>query len=134
MPAYGGDVQLPPYPVGGNEIKDHTALAGGDVHGLIIGTFIPRQRHPQNTDPFGDHGKILPEILPQLGQQRLVAVDEQGTALGQPQRDLQLGAGDVLAGTQILQMGGADIGHHGDTGAHRSGHGGDLPPTTHAHL
>ena len=134
MPAHRRDEQLPPYPVGGSEIKDHTALAGGDVHGSIIGVRIPRQRYPQNMDAFGDHGKILPEILSQLGQQGLVAVDEQGTALGQSHSDLQLGAGDVLAGAEVLQMGGADVGHHGDTGAHRLGHGRDLPPPAHAHL
>ena len=134
MLPHSGDIQALPHPCGGGQIKDHASVLLTDVFCPIIGILCPRQGHAEGTNTRRNHGKILPEILSQLGEQGLVSVEQEDTALGKSPRDLQLGAGDILSASQILQVGRPDIGDHGDIGADGRGHGGDLATAAHAHL
>ena len=74
------------------------------------------------------------KVLSEMGEQRLVSVDDEGPAGAKSLGDLQFGAGDIFPRAEVLQVGCADVGDDRNIRAGGGSHGRDLAARTHAHF
>ena len=86
---------------------------------------------------FGVHSKgyrAAPVNLRELPNPLVIGIENGCSFFGEALNELSLGQGNLVDGSEILQMSRVDIGHHGDRGAGDFRQALNFAPMVHAHL